>query len=573
MKDIPPSKMPGKQSGKMQKFVQDKNTAYHGAPQGNATGAKAYLDDLKAEVPKGFAAPNSGQMRSNNQHTGRALQAQAYSQHHVDQPQRLQNSDVHRPFYGTDVSNIDSQSTTASERQMLNARSHATLKKQTNVKAKAPEDYGSEEGSESDYEEGDKEELPLNPLQPNNAQAANEVELDGFQRQMVANMGLQQELKKPRDGRSLPYVRGDSYPETTSGRARVAELNENEIQSSQQQVQAGQQAQHHQRHDSTMRAPLAASHPQSQLPSLTLLDSQNHGVSNNLPLSRPNIELSNAIHDHVPGGFHSRKNDKQKIAMHVRPQQKTPSESMAAETSVSNNTAHCASAPVADNTSNRPLQETQHEPQNSQHDKALSAQHHNFNFRRKGETLASVQQQIIKTAPKCEALLDLEPEVPDDPRTDSHFQESQTELDYNPPELFQMDYKGLKAESFDVDPNTDAFDTSREQSDDTLSSKLKAISAMQPQDQAKFFASLLIADWDEAGDWFLTRFGQILSDLKNTRYEKRKAAKAFENEIESRHGAVSKKRKQTEDELAEMKKNGGMVLQGTPKKAKKTCPR
>jgi hypothetical protein len=50
------------------------------------------------------------------------------------------------------------------------------------------------------------------------------------------------------------------------------------------------------------------------------------------------------------------------------------------------------------------------------------------------------------------------------------------------------------------------------------------------------------------------------------RREKRKAARAFEDEIEVRETAVSKKRALTNAAMIEMKTSGIAVLQGTPGK-------
>ena len=103
---------------------------------------------------------------------------------------------------------------------------------------------------------------------------------------------------------------------------------------------------------------------------------------------------------------------------------------------------------------------------------------------------------------------------------------------------------------------------------DDLTQKLFAASELDRRDQAKFFASLTIDDWEQAGDWFLDRFGDVMKRLKEARREKREAAKRFEDEVEHRHDVISKKRKLTDDALSEMKTSGALVLQGTPRKGR-----
>lgn len=135
-----------------------------------------------------------------------------------------------------------------------------------------------------------------------------------------------------------------------------------------------------------------------------------------------------------------------------------------------------------------------------------------------------------------------------------------------------MSYKELKAQPLDVDPDSapfDAFPDGTSDADD-LQKKLAAVATLSIVDQTEFFTSLDVDAWEEAGEWFLQKFADLTKQLKDNRREKRKAVEALEDEISERHTAVSKKCKLTDNALSEMKESGGKVLQGTPKKTRKS---
>lgn len=155
------------------------------------------------------------------------------------------------------------------------------------------------------------------------------------------------------------------------------------------------------------------------------------------------------------------------------------------------------------------------------------------------------------------------------PAEQPHSRESSPELDVFPPELYGKDYSDVKAQSFDVDPYARPFDLPQDVPTNTLQDKLLAVMPMGGQGQMHFLATLTAEQWEDAGDWFIERFGSLVARLKDSRKEKRKAARAFEDEIEQRHEAITKKQKLTMSALSEMKESGGKVLQGTPKKSGK----
>ena len=143
---------------------------------------------------------------------------------------------------------------------------------------------------------------------------------------------------------------------------------------------------------------------------------------------------------------------------------------------------------------------------------------------------------------------------------------SEEPLDYDPEELYNKDYASLKGEPFDHSPHAQPFVVPGLSDTAVLTDKLVQLNGAEAQTQAHFFASLNIDEWEEAGDWFLDRFGETIKRLKDVRREKRTAARAFEDEIEVRETAVSKKRALTNAAMIEMKASGIAVLQGTPGK-------
>ncbi|KAI9662929.1 MAG: hypothetical protein M1821_007976 [Bathelium mastoideum] len=153
-----------------------------------------------------------------------------------------------------------------------------------------------------------------------------------------------------------------------------------------------------------------------------------------------------------------------------------------------------------------------------------------------------------------------------DTQADGH---DQLELDFEPSDLFSQDFKELKRMPFDEDPH--AADSVLGELDQTksLSEQLVQVRALAPNEQAAFFTHLSLDDWEDAGDWFVAQFSQILQFLKDGRREKRKLAIAFENEIERRHEAVSRRRDMVDDALKGMRTSGAAVLQGTPSKSTK----
>jgi len=134
--------------------------------------------------------------------------------------------------------------------------------------------------------------------------------------------------------------------------------------------------------------------------------------------------------------------------------------------------------------------------------------------------------------------------------------------DFDLDKLMKQDYSALRAQPFDISPSEKRTTLVSNDLDDLM---VKHLNSTQG-DQNKFFQSLTIDEWEDAGDWLLGRATDIMKRLKKVRREKRRLTLDVEIEMEKRHDAVMKKRKATDEALDAMKKSGGQVLASTPRK-------
>ncbi|KAI1347536.1 extracellular mutant protein 11-domain-containing protein [Xylaria sp. FL0043] len=135
------------------------------------------------------------------------------------------------------------------------------------------------------------------------------------------------------------------------------------------------------------------------------------------------------------------------------------------------------------------------------------------------------------------------------------------ELDYDDGALAAMDYETLKREEFDFDPAQAEARSVFEPPRGTLPEKLEHFLTKDQANQVNFFTKMSVRDWEESGDWFLERFGDIMVRFKEARKEKREIVNAFENEIAEREEAVRNKIHGIGQTLADLKSEGeGMML-------------
>ena len=548
--------MPGKAPSNMQGWIQDRNPGPAGVRSGQKLTTRGSNDDLKVAVNKTAAAPNTRQTRGGTHQTGHPA-----SQHpHRSHPQGQGDSHEARAFYDTDAGSIDGTSITTNERPLRTTNAGPTQPGDAEEYDEGSDVYTDDTNAESASDDGSEEDLPVNPLG-----SSNRVAVSSKQQQMMKTMSRQ---KQAASGHGLPYIPGDSYPPTTSGRPSVAEsVPKAEPISDTRKT-------HHQSEHLAMKSRHTdpATHTQSRHQSSVVPNDQN--TNNGLLLTRPDGLNASSAAQQTSGGFSFSKPKEQKLATHQTPRQHASgghTGASATAVSVSNNTAQSGSTARVENVSRQIPQRQRLAEQSTKLTEDPMRERQPPIVQKHDHPLTTKQPrpypEVLLEPPESEQLSDRE-ESPEEGLHESLPLRSENQLDYEPPVLFELEYTSLRNESFDTDPNGKTFDIPNVEQDASLDTRLCALSKHEPQDQADYLASIPMREWEEAGDWFLTQFSGVLGKLKDARQQKRRAAKCFEDEIESRHGAVSKKRKLTEDELGSMKKSGGQVLQGTPKKNK-----
>jgi ECM11-like protein involved in chromatin structure maintenance len=131
-------------------------------------------------------------------------------------------------------------------------------------------------------------------------------------------------------------------------------------------------------------------------------------------------------------------------------------------------------------------------------------------------------------------------------------------LDYDIQHLKEMSYTQLKDETFDHNPSVPEF-----QLDDLkggLEKRLAQAKQLEVDHQREFFESLSLDEWDQAGDWFLEQFSQLMSKMRDARKNKREIAKKFEKEIGERHTAVQDRKDGIVKAMKDMKQSGRTAL-------------
>ncbi|KAH6632747.1 extracellular mutant protein 11-domain-containing protein [Chaetomium tenue] len=136
-------------------------------------------------------------------------------------------------------------------------------------------------------------------------------------------------------------------------------------------------------------------------------------------------------------------------------------------------------------------------------------------------------------------------------------------LDYNDAELHAMSYSDLRGQAFDFDPQTAALQqTSAPPAGGSIEERLEHYKRKGSMDQHEFLARINVDEWDEAGDWFLARFGDIMLRLKQARRNKRRLVQEFEDEVATREEAVRGKIEGIGRTLEDLRQEGQTMMEG-----------
>ncbi|QDS69790.1 hypothetical protein FKW77_010384 [Venturia effusa] len=145
--------------------------------------------------------------------------------------------------------------------------------------------------------------------------------------------------------------------------------------------------------------------------------------------------------------------------------------------------------------------------------------------------------------------------------------EEEPQLDYSEDILKDMNYEQLRDEDYDMDPLKPASVLPMEEQSKSLPERLEFAQKLEDDHQRAFFASLPLTEWEEAGDWFLEKFSDVVKKMTESRKEKRRLAMDFEREVARRHEHVASRKRGIEVALTKMNESGQDVLRGsTPKR-------
>jgi hypothetical protein len=132
-----------------------------------------------------------------------------------------------------------------------------------------------------------------------------------------------------------------------------------------------------------------------------------------------------------------------------------------------------------------------------------------------------------------------------------------------------MKYEQLRNEDFDDNPRATAAILSEDMREKPLVDQLEYVQkSFNPTDKSKFCCELPRKDWEDAGDWFLSQFADIIKRTQEARQKKRKLAKEFEDEVERRHRHVADRKMQVEHALGEMQRQGQGLIPKSPRPSK-----
>lgn len=147
--------------------------------------------------------------------------------------------------------------------------------------------------------------------------------------------------------------------------------------------------------------------------------------------------------------------------------------------------------------------------------------------------------------------------------------EEEPQLDYGEDVLKAMQYEQLRDEDYDMDPLKPASVLPADEESKSLKERLQFGQKLEADHQRTFFASLPLAEWEEAGDWFLEKFSDAVKKMTESRKVKRGLAMQFEGEIAKRYEHVASRKRGIDKTLNTMGISGRDVLRGsTPKRQK-----
>lgn len=526
----------GKQRCHVQKYVHRQNDPAVNTNEGATEANRGSHDDLKVYPSDSNAVRRGNLTKPNDQILKQPAQVNMEPDIERHQPSLHREADGQARFWDTDTESIGKTSNTVSMNEKVD---NATEQDEYDENSSEMDGDQHPDGEESEHEETKQRSNTL------------DQQLRSGEIQLPTGMGHF-------------YQKGDSYPSTTSGNPSkstsrnggdvVNATSHPSIHGVERNIPNRQPPQRHNLH--------VLSNEKSQGHAIT---SRSHAVpppARGAFVSRPNPSDHHSMQEEINAGFAFGK---------AHQAQTNASESGRNQQQL--NSIHASAAAPSTNTAQPSLSAAGAQ---ISHHNIPGQQRHLMEIRKNAALPHNLQSSGESRVKYANPALNIVPRFSDD-ETAEHEQvfgrnepaeEPQSEVDYDIAQLHEMDYRALKKEPFDINPNSKDLHTEAIGQDDSFSHGIEAVQKSQPKAQAQFFSSLTINEWEHAGDWFLEQFSTAFSQLKNVRQQRRQAARDFEDEIDSRYKAVGQKRKQIDMALAGMKESGGKVLQSTPKKPK-----
>ncbi|CZR62532.1 uncharacterized protein PAC_12429 [Phialocephala subalpina] len=136
--------------------------------------------------------------------------------------------------------------------------------------------------------------------------------------------------------------------------------------------------------------------------------------------------------------------------------------------------------------------------------------------------------------------------------------------DYEDAALQKMSYTQLEKEPWEKVDENRSFQLAKPLKDTSLlADKMEHYVSSQEQDaQVAFFKQMPNHEWEEAGDWFVEQFADLMKKIKNKRVDKRAITKKYEEEISARERLVRGKSDNLDREFRDMRVGGEGILKG-----------
>jgi hypothetical protein len=150
-----------------------------------------------------------------------------------------------------------------------------------------------------------------------------------------------------------------------------------------------------------------------------------------------------------------------------------------------------------------------------------------------------------------------------EPTTPRGNKRTAVELDYDEGTLSNMKYAEIKDLPFDENPKASVSVILENFTgpDKSFKAIIEHFETVDKNLQTQYFAQMSLKEWEDAGDWFLERFGNVISKLKDVRHKKRTISSKYEDELASREEAVQREVKDINEVMEQMRQGGQGVLQ------------